>query len=41
MDWEDLLTLLTLGAVAPYLTIAAADWVKRSDRHPPGANAPG
>lgn len=41
MDWDDLLTLLTLGAVAPYLTIAATDWVKRSDRHPPGADAPG
>lgn len=29
MDWDDLLALVTLGALAPYLATAAADWVRR------------
>jgi hypothetical protein len=41
MDWNELLTLMTLGAVAPYVTVAAADWLKRSASKPTtGANAP-
>lgn len=33
MDWDDLLVLMTLGALAPYLAMAAADWVRRPGRH--------
>lgn len=40
MDWDELLALLTLGAVAPYLTVAAGDWLKKADSHSRGAHAP-
>lgn len=33
MDWDDLLALVTLGALAPYLATAAAEWVRRPGRH--------
>jgi hypothetical protein len=33
MDWDDMLALMTLGAVAPYLTVAAKDWMRRHGRH--------
>lgn len=40
MDLDELLALLTLGAVAPYVTVAFTDWIGRSGRHSVGANAP-
>jgi hypothetical protein len=27
MDWNDLLTLM-IGAISPYVTVAAADWIR-------------
>jgi hypothetical protein len=33
MDWDDLLVMMTVGALAPYLTVAARDWISRSDKH--------
>lgn len=42
MDWDELLTLITLGAVSPYVFAAAARWLKNPCReHDSGANAPG
>lgn len=32
MDLTELLALMTLGAVAPYVTVAAADWIRRTGR---------
>lgn len=32
MDWDELLFLLTLGAIAPYATEAAVNWVRLSKR---------
>ncbi|MCX7162495.1 MAG: hypothetical protein WCI19_08605 [Betaproteobacteria bacterium] len=40
MDLNELLALMTLGAVAPYVTAAAACWIKRSGEPPTGADAP-
>ena len=41
MDLEELLSLITLGAVFPYISIAATDWLKRiCGEHGSGANAP-
>jgi hypothetical protein len=41
MDWNELLTLMTLGAVAPYVTVAAAaNWIRRAGKPSTGANAP-
>jgi len=33
MDCNELLALLTLGALAPYLAEAASRWIKRPSRH--------
>ena len=40
MDLNELLALMTLGAVAPYVTTAAASWLWRSGKPPTGADAP-
>lgn len=40
MDWDELLTLITLGAVFPYVTTAAADWMRKCGHTRSGANAP-
>lgn len=41
MDWDDVLALMTLGAVLPYASAAAGWWVKKTCRdHNPGAHAP-
>ena len=40
MDWNELLALMTLGAVAPYVTTAAACWIYRSGKSPTSADAP-
>ena len=41
MDWDELLSLLTLGAVFPYVSAAATCWLRKSCReHGSGANAP-
>lgn len=40
MDCNELLLLLTLGAVAPYLAEAASSWLASSGRHKTGAHAP-
>ena len=40
MDLNELLALMTLGAVAPYVTAAAACWLKHSGKHSTGADAP-
>jgi hypothetical protein len=39
MDWNDLL-MLTLGAVAPYVTVAAACWNKAPTLAEKSADAP-
>lgn len=39
MDWDDLLSLLTLGAVLPYLADAAAGWLRGAGRHGGGPDA--
>lgn len=41
MDWDELLSLVTLGAVFPYVTAAAAKWLRTTAKHSSGANAPG
>lgn len=41
MDLNELLALLTLGAVAPYVTAAVVWWVWRSGKPSTGADAPG
>ena len=40
MDWNELLALLTLGAVAPYVTAAAACWIRSPGKPSTGADAP-
>ena len=40
MDWDELLSLMTLGAVFPYLTAAAANWIGKPSSNQHGANAP-
>jgi len=40
MDCNELLLLLTLGAVAPYLAEAASSWLVSTGRHKRGAHAP-
>ena len=40
MDCNELLILLTLGAVAPYLAEAASSWLAGSGRPQTGAHAP-
>ena len=40
MDCNELLLLLTLGAVAPYLAEAASSWLACHGRHKTGAHAP-
>jgi hypothetical protein len=40
MDLNELLALMTLGAVAPYVTVAFTDWIGRAGRHSTGADAP-
>jgi len=40
MDCNELLLLLTLGAVAPYLAEAASSWLACPGRHKTGAHAP-
>ena len=40
MDSTELLALLTLAAVAPYITAAASCWIRRSGKPSTGANAP-
>lgn len=40
MELSELLAWMTLGAVAPYLTAAAARWVWHCDGPSHGADAP-
>jgi len=41
MDWDELLSLITLSAVFPYVSVAANDWFRRvRGEHDSGANAP-
>jgi hypothetical protein len=40
MDATEILAMLTLAAVAPYVTEAAASWIRRSGRPSTGADAP-
>ena len=40
MDCNELLILLTLGAVAPYLAEAASSWLASTGRHKTSAHAP-
>ena len=40
MDCNELLLMLTLGAVAPYLAEAASSWLACLGRHKTGAHAP-
>jgi hypothetical protein len=41
MDWDDMLALITLGAVLPYASAAAGCWLKRCrGEHGCGAHAP-
>ena len=40
MDCNELLILLTLGAVAPYLAEAAISRIRPGGRHQTGAHAP-
>lgn len=41
MDWDDVLSLITLGAVLPYVSVAAGRWVRKTcAAHASGANAP-
>ena len=40
MDTTELLALLTLAAVAPYVTAAAASWIRGCDNPSTGADAP-
>lgn len=40
MDSNELLALLTLAAVAPYVTAAAACWIRRPRKPTTGADAP-
>jgi len=40
MDTTELLALLTLAAVAPYVTAAAACWIRGCDNPSTGADAP-
>lgn len=41
MNAEELLSLMTIGAVAPYIVVAAPGWVRRVTRLAFGAHAPG
>jgi hypothetical protein len=41
MDWDDLLPLVTLGAVLPYLAAATVECIRqRVSKHDSGAGAP-
>ena len=40
MDTEELFTLMTAGAVAPYALEAALGWIRRTFKCTSGANAP-
>ncbi|MGE5467448.1 MAG: hypothetical protein ACM3Y9_08495 [Ignavibacteria bacterium] len=41
MDWDDALSLMTLGAVLPYVSAAAGWWLRRAGAgHASGASAP-
>ena len=40
MDAEELLSLMTVSAVAPYALEAAIGWISRTIRRTNGANAP-
>jgi hypothetical protein len=40
MDSSELLALLTLAAIAPYVSAAAACWIRRSRKPSSGADAP-
>jgi len=49
MDWDELFSLITLGAVFPYLSAAATGWLsptrrlprrKSCGKHDTGADAP-
>ena len=40
MDWDEPLVLLTIGAVAPYVTVAATGWIKHLGKLNIGAHAP-
>ena len=40
MDPHEILALLTLAALAPYVTAAVACWIRRCDKPPTGADAP-
>jgi len=40
MNCAELLALLTLGAVTPYLAEAASRWIKPHGKHKTGAHAP-
>lgn len=40
MDPSEFLALLALAAVAPYVTAAAASWIRRPRKHSTGADAP-
>lgn len=41
MDWDELLALITVGSVAPYVTEAAIYWITRRHNFTVGAtNSP-
>lgn len=40
MDAEELLSLMTLGAVAPYILVALPCWLRRLTKSAFGAHAP-
>ncbi len=40
MDTEELLTIMTAGAVAPYALEAALGWIRRTFTCKSGSNAP-
>jgi hypothetical protein len=40
MDATEILAMLTLAAVTPYVTVAAASWIRRPGRPSTGADAP-
>ena len=40
MDADEILLIATLGAIFPYLAVAAGDWIMRRKRNRSGADAP-